>query len=471
MQKQGQRSGPNLAFDLPTQCGYDSDNPVVHGDVGKTGVSIDTLRDFETLFEPFQGETNLDRIAFNMTINAPANILMAMYFALAEKRGIPLNKLVATPQNDTLKEFIARGTYIFPPRPSMRMFRDSLVFFTKYAPRVNITSTGGYHMREGGCTREQDLGWSMAILEAYLQEGINAGLDVDSFAPRFTVSFGGSMEFFQEIAFQRATRRMWAKIMKKFGAKDERSMLLRQSGGTDAGYYNMTKQRPLNNQTRAIVGGMASALSGGPPAVYPSYDEPLGLGWSMEASQLTEDANRILQYEARLIDVSDPLAGSYYVEYLTDEIEEAGCRELENIEAMGGIVAAIENGYIQRELARSAYEYQKKIESGEASVVGVNCFVGESEIEVEVNKTVPYPYDAKRREEAEEKQIRNLAEVKRSRDNHSVVRLLKELESKVKKDDENLIPHFIECAKDYVTEQEICDVLRGVFGEYQPAVF
>jgi len=474
MQKRGQRSGPNLALDLPTQCGYDSDNPVVRGEAGKTGVAIDTLRDFEVLFEPFQGEMDLDRIATNITINAPANILMAMYFALAEKRGISLDKLVATPQNDILKEFIARGTYIFPPRPSMRMMRDSIVFFTKYCPRINITSIGGYHMREAGATREQDLGWSMAILEAYLQEGVNAGLEVDSFVPRFSVNaFGGDMEFFQEIAFQRAARRMWAKIIKeKFGAKNERSMLLRQSlMYAHMGYYNCAKQRPLNNLTRSVVGGMASALCGGPPACYPPYDEALGLGWSLEASQLSEDASRILQYEAKLTAVSDPLAGSYYVEHLTDEIEEAGWKELEKVESMGGIVAAIENGYVQRELAKGAYERQKKLGSGELLRVGVNCFAGESEIEVEINRSVPYPYDPKRREEAEEKQIRNLKEVKGKRDNGAVARLLGELKEKAKKEDENLIPHFIECAKAYVTEEEMCDVLREVFGEYQGGTF
>ena len=474
MQKRGQRSGPNLALDLATQCGYDSDNPIVRGEIGKTGVAIDTLRDFEVLFEPFQGEMNLDRIATNITINAPANILMAMYFALAEKRGIHLNKLAATPQNDILKEFIARGTYIFPPRPSMRMMRDSIVFFTKYTPRVNITSIGGYHMREAGCTREQDLAWSMAILEAYLQEGVNAGLDVDSFAPRISVNaFGGDMEFFSEVAFQRAARRMWAKIIKeKFGAKNERSLLLRQSlMYAHMGYYNCTKQRPLNNLARSVVGGMASALSGGPPNCFPPYDEALGLGWSLEASQLSEDASRILQYEAKLTAVSDPLAGSYYVEHLTDEIEEAGWKELEKVESMGGIVAAIENGYIQRELAKSAYKREKEMESGDVLRVGVNCFVGESELEVEVKRSVPHPYDAARREEAEEKQIHNLAEVKRNRDNRAVTQLLKELEQKAKKEDENLIPQFTECAKAYVTEQEMCDVLREVFGEYEAATF
>ena len=471
MQTRGQRRGPNLAFDLPTQCGYDSDNPSVRGDVGKTGVCVDTLRDFEVIYEPFQGELDLDRIASNFTINAPSNIITAMYFALAEKRGIPLDKLRATPQNDILKEFIARGTYIFPPKPSMRMVRDSIVFLTQNCPHVNINQLGGYHIRGAGATREQDLAFSMAILTAYLREGVNAGLDVDSFAPRFTVNaFGGSLEFFKEIAFQRAARRMWARILKeRFGAKKERSMLLRQAGvHANMGNENCTVQRPLNNITRSIVGAMASAFSDGLPIPYPPYDEPLGLGWSLEASQLAEDALKILLYEAKLTEIRDPLAGSYYVESLTDEIEEAAWKEAGKIEDMGGAVAAIENGYMQREIANSAYERQKRIESGEDPIVGVNCFVGEEELEVETTRLVPHPYDPVRREQAEEKQIRSLSEVKKNRDNRAVAQLLTELKDKATKEDENLIPHFIECAKAYVSVQEMCDVLREVFGEYQP---
>ena len=471
LQERGGRGGPNLAFDLPTQCGYDSDNPLVRGDVGKVGVTVDTLRDFEVIYEPFQGEMDLDRIASNFTINAPANIIIAMYFALAEKRDIPLDKLRATPQNDILKEFIARGTYIFPPRPSMRMFRDSLVFLNKYCPRINLTSAGGYHIRGAGATREQDLAFSMAILIAYLQEGVNAGLDVDSFAPRFTINqFGGSMELFKEIAFHRATRRMYARILKeKFGAKKERSMLLRGGGlAAHIGCENTTIQRPLNNLTRSIIGAVASAFSGGGGVAYPPFDEPWIMGGSLEASQLAGDATRILHYEARIGEARDPLAGSYYVESLTDEIEEAAWKELDKIEAMGGAVTAIENGYMQREVAKSAHARQKRIESGEDFVVGVNCFVGENELELEINRLMPQVYDPARREQAEERQIQNLTEVKRNRDNRAVAQLLKELKDKARKEDENLIPHFIECAKAYASEQEICDVLREVFGEYQP---
>ena len=467
----GGKAGPNLAFDLPTQCGYDSDNPLVEGEVGKVGVCVDTLRDFEVIYEPYQGELNIDKIASNFTINATANIFIAMYCALAEKRGIPLEKLRATPQNDIIKEFIARGTYIFPPRPSMRLFKDSLVFITRHLPNVNITSMGGYHIREAGATREQDLAFSMAIAISYLQAGVEAGLDVDSFAPRFTFNaFGGSMEFFKEIAFQRAARRIYARILReKFRAKDARSMLIRQPIAAHIGPSSTTLQRPLNNLTRTVLGAMAGALSGGPPAAFPPYDEPLGLGWSLEASQLMEDVGRILTCEAKLLEYSDPFAGSYLMESLTDEIEGAAWKELEKIEGMGGAVAAIENGYLQREIARSAHERQKRIEEGRDLIVGVNCFTGEQELEVTTTRLVPHPYDPQKRERAEEEQVASVKEVKRSRDNREVARLLGELKEAAKKEDENLIPKFIECAKAYVTEQEMCDVLREVFGEYKPA--
>jgi len=470
MQSLGARSGPNIAFDLPTQCGYDSDSPMATGEVGKVGVAVDTLRDFEVIYEAYTGEMDINRIASNFTINAPANIIMAMYLALAQKRGISLDKLRATPQNDILKEFVARGTYIFPPRPSMGMFRDSLVFFCQKLPNVNITSIGGYHIREAGVTREQDLGFSMAIGEAYLLEGVKAGLPVDSFAPRFSFNaFGGSMEFYKEVAFHRASRRMWARLLKeKFGAKDPRSMLLRIGLAAHVGPSSYTVQRPLNNLIRAVVGAMASAMSGGPPNCFPPYDEPLGLGWSLEANQLNEDGNRILQHEARLCDVADPFGGSYFMESLTDQIEEAAAEELKKIRAMGGAVAAVESGYMQREVAKGAYERQKRIEEGEDFVVGVNCFTGEHELEVTTSRLVPHPYDAQKREEAEERQLANLREIKRTRNSQGVSRTLRALKDATHKEEENLIPYFIDCVKEYATVQEMCDVLREVFGEAQP---
>jgi len=471
MKELGQKAGPNIAFDLPTQCGYDSDDPRATGEVGRVGVAVDTLHDMEIIYEAFAGETDIDRTASNFTINAPANIIMSMYLALADKRKIPWDKLRVTPQNDILKEFIARGTYIFPPRPSLRMFRDSLVFFTKHAPNVNITSMGGYHIREAGATREQDLAFSMAIGAAYLQEGVNGGLNVDEFAQRFTFNaFGGSMEFFQEIAFQRAARRMWATIVKeRFGAKNQRSMTLRMNSTATCGRNNLTVQRPLNNLTRSVVGGIAGALSSGPPNCSPPYDEPIGLGWSLEAIQLGEDATRILQHEARLTEVIDPLAGSYYVESLTDQIENAAWAEFEKIQSMGGVVPAIENGYMQREVARSAYERQKRLEEGKDLIVGLNCYTGEGELEVQTTHLVPHPYDPDRRDNAEKVQVEKLKEIKNRRNQKRVSQLLKELKGAAVSEEINLFPHLIECVKAYASVQEICDTLREVFGEFKPA--
>jgi methylmalonyl-CoA mutase N-terminal domain/subunit len=471
MKKLGQKAGPNIAFDLPTQIGYDSDHPLAAGEVGKVGVAVDTLRDMEIIFEAFSGENDIDRTASNFTINAPANIIMAMYLALADKRGISWDKLRATPQNEILKEYIARGTYIFPPRHAMRMFRDSLVFFTKHLPNVNITSMGGFHIREAGATREQDLAYSMAIGAAYLQEGVNAGLQVDDFAPRFSFNaFGGSMEFFKEIAFHRAARRMWAKVVKeKFGAKNERSMLLRMASTAHCGRVNCSVHRPLNNLTRSIVGGIAAALSGGPPNCNPPFDEPLGLGWSLEAIQLSEDAARILQNEARLTEVMDPLAGSYYVESLTDQVENSAWAEVDRIQSMGGVVKAIESGYLLREVAKSAYERQKRLEEGEDLIIGVNCYTGEGELEVQTARLVPHPYDPDRQEKAEKVQIERLKEVKKSRDSKMVAGLLKKLKGEAAQEEVNLFPTLIECVKTYATVQEICDTLREVFGEYHPA--
>jgi methylmalonyl-CoA mutase, N-terminal domain len=469
MQSLGARSGPNVAFHLPTQCGYDSDSPVAFGEVGRVGVAVDTLRDFEVIYEAFTGELDIDRIASAYTINATANIIIAMYIALAEKRGIPAGKLRATPQNDILKEYVARGAYIFPPRPSMRMVRDSITFFTKYLPNVNVNSLGGYHIREAGATREQDLAFSMSIGAAYVQEGVNAGLAVDDFVPKFSFNiFGGSMEFYKEVAFQRAARRMWARLLKeRFGARNQRSMLLRQPQGAHIGCCTTTLQRPLNNLVRSVVGAMAAAMSGGPPDVFPPYDESLRLGWSLEAIQLSEDGTRILQHEARMCDVVDPFAGSYFMESLTDEIEQAARAEFDKIQDMGGAVAAVENGYMQREVVESAYARQKRIEAGEDLVVGVNCFNGENELNVLTERLVPYPYDPEKRELAESRQIEILKEVKRTRDNRVVTQLLRDLKSAAEREDENLMPGLIECVKAYATVQEMCDTLREVFGEYR----
>ena len=466
MQSLGSRGGPNVAFDLATQCGYDSDSPYAAGEVGRAGVAVDSFRDFEVIYEAFTGECDIDKVASNFTINAPAAIIIAMYAALAEKRGIPLARLRGTPQNDILKEFIARGTYIYPPRPSMRLFRDTLVFCRKQLPKLNVNSIGGYHIREAGATRAQDLAFSMANGIAYLQCGVDAGLDIDDFAPLFTFNaFGGSMELYQEIAFQRASRRMWARILKeRFGAQDARSMMIRAPITAHIGPSSTTVQRPINNIARAVVGGIAAGMSSGLPAAFPPFDEPLGLGHSLEAIQLQMDATRVLIFEARVADVVDPWAGSYFMESLTDETEAAAQAELDKIEAMGGAIAAIENNYMPRAVAKSAYERQKRLENQEDFVVGVNCFTGDNELEVPVQRVVEELYNPEQMATAEERQLAKLAQLRQERSREAVARSLAALEADAKDAAANVMPALIDCVKSAATLEEMCDVLRGVFG-------
>ncbi|MBI2909966.1 MAG: methylmalonyl-CoA mutase [Chloroflexi bacterium] len=465
----GRPGGPNLAFDLPTQLGYDSDDPLARGEVGKTGVAVDSLRDMEVIYEAWTGASDLDKIASNFTINAPCNIILAMYIALADKRGIPLNKLRGTPQNDILKEYIARGTYIFPPRPALRMVRDTITYCTQHLPAMNTISITGYHMREAGASGTQVLAFTFSDAIAYIKLGTDAGLDIDTFMPRFTFhSLGGSMDFFAEIALQRAARRMWARIARdRLGAKQPRSWLYRCVTTAMIGNVNTTVQRPLNNLTRSVIGGIASALSGGGVDVRPFYDEALGLGFSAEALQLRYDAARILEHEAKLNQVTDPLAGSYYVESLTDRVEQQAWELLEKVDAMGGAVAAIEKGFVQQEIARSAYEFQREVETGQRTIVGVNKFMGENELEVSTSRLVPHPYDPMKREQAEERQIANLARVRKERDNATVAAALKRLREEARDESVNLIPAILEAVKAYATLGEMCGILREVFGEYR----
>jgi len=470
MQSMGRKGGPNIAFDLVTQCGYDSDSPYAEGEVGKVGVALNSLRDFSVIYEAYTGDLDIDKVPSNFTINAPAAVIIAMYACLAGKRGIPLDRLKGTPQNDILKEFIARGTYIFPPRPSMRLFRDTCVFCCRHMPRLNINSIGGYHIREAGATRTQDLAFSMANGIAYIEAGLEGGLEVDEFAPAFTFNaFGGSMEIYHEIAFQRAARRMWSRILKeRFGAKDPRSMVIRQPITAHIGCSSTTLQRPLNNLPRAVIGGMAAGMSGGIPGAFPPFDEPLGLGHSLEAVQLQIDATRIMIYEAKVADVCDPWAGSYFMESLTDKTEEDALAELEKIANMGGAVAAIENGYMPRSVAKSAYERQKQIEAQEEFVVGVNCFTGANEIDVSINRAVEATYDPELMKTAEDRQKENLARLKRERNGKAVASSLKTLKSQARDQNKNLMPAICECVENDATLQEICDVFREVFGEAQP---
>ncbi len=469
MHSMGRKGGPNIAFDLATQCGFDSDSPNAEGEVGRVGVAIDSFRDFEAIYEPYTGDLEIDKIPSNFTINAPAGIIIAMYAVLAEKRGVSLQQLKGTPQNDILKEFIARGTYIFPPKPSLRLFRDTCVFCAHHMQKFNINSMGGYHIREAGATQVQDLAFSMANAATYLQAGIDGGLEVDNFAPKFTFNaFGGSMEIYKEIALQRAARRIYARMLKEtFKAKNPKSMLIRQPITAHIGCSSTTLQRPINNLSRAVVGGLAAGMSGGMPGAYPPYDEPLGLGHSQEAVQLQLDATRVLLYEAKITDVNDPWAGSYFMESLTDEIENETLEELKKIDSMGGAIAAIENGYMQRSIAKSAYERQKKIERQEELVVGLNCFSGDNEINVNVSRETEATYNPELMKTAETRQKEKLAVLKKERDNKTVVSLLSTLKSHAKDENVNLMTDFCECVKNDVTIQEICDVLRDVFGEFQ----
>jgi methylmalonyl-CoA mutase N-terminal domain/subunit len=464
------RRGANVAFDLPTQCGYDSDDPIARGEVGKVGCAVDTLRDFEVLFEFLDGVAPLDQTSNNFTINAPCNIILAMYIALAEKKGIDPAKLRGTPQNDILKEFVARGTWIFPPEPSMRMVRDTITYCARNLPLLNPISICGYHIREAGATAAQTMAFTFSNAIAYVQMGIDAGLDIDSFIRNFTfLNFSGSMDFFLEIARARAARRMWARIMKeRFGARDPRSWIISGLGNATDGRYCTTTQRPLNNLTRGVVMGVAAALSGGRPSGGVPWDEPLGLGHSYEASQLSIDAARIMRYEAGLGDVIDPLAGSYYVESLTDKIEAETLEIMDRIAEIGGSVEAIKSGWMQREVARSAYRFHKEVETGDRVIVGVNRFTGDGEMEVTTSRLTPHPYDPKKRADAEERQLVSIGEVKRQRDDAAVQSTLTALRAAAAVDSENLVPFFVDCVKAYATIGEMCNVLRDIFGEWQP---
>jgi methylmalonyl-CoA mutase N-terminal domain/subunit len=466
MQAIGQRVGPNLAFDLPTQLGLDSDNPLAVGEVGRTGVVIDSLRDMEVVYEVFVNDLDLDKIASSWTINAPASIITAMYIVLAKKRGIPLNKLRGTPQNDILKEYIARGTYIFPPKPAMRLTRDMMVYLTKNMPLFNLMTVAMSHIESAGVKPEELVGIVISNGIAYVQTGIEAGLDVDVFVKRLPFLAGAptTVEIYKEIARARAFRRIWAKVMKeRFGAKDPRSCMPRGAWGLGVSGSAMVPQRCLNNLTRSVIIGVADAMAGG-RVMLTCYDEPLELGHSLEGRQLNYDAERIIRYEARLLDVRDPWAGSYFMEALTDEVESKALEIIHEIDKMGGAVAAVEAGYQYQICARSSYEQYKKIFNGERIIVGVNRFVGPHELDVTIERH--HPYDATRRENAEERQLASLGEVKRNRSNEKVQATLKRLEEAAKDEAVNLMPLLVESVEEYATLGEICGTLGKVFGKY-----
>ena len=451
---QGQ-TGLSVAFDLPTQIGYDSDHPLARGEVGKVGVAIDSLQDMEVLFQGIP----LDKVSTSMTINSTASILLAMYLVLGRKQGVEAAKLNGTIQNDVLKEYVARGTYIFPPRPSMRLTTDIFAYCAENVPRWNTISVSGYHMREAGCTAAQEVGFTLANGIAYVQAAIDNGLDVDAFAPRVSFFFDSHLNFFEEIAKFRAARRLWARIMKeRFGAKDQRSWMLRFH--TQTAGCTLTAQQPYNNIVRTAIEALAAILGGTQSLHTNSFDEAY---WtpSEEAVTIAVRTQQLLAYENGIADVVDPAGGSYYLESLTNKLEKQAVDYIAKIDDFGGAVAAIEQGYQQREIQQSSYKYQKMVEEGKQKIVGVNDFVtGESKIASMLRV----------KQEMEAKQKGRLAKLKKERDNGEAKQTLSRLE-KVARGKGNTMPAIIECVEAYATIGEICDVLRNVFGVQREFLF
>lgn len=447
---QGQ-TGLSVAFDLPTQIGYDSDDQMSRGEVGKVGVAIDTLEDMEALL----AEIPLDKVSTSMTINAPASVLLAMYIAVAEKQGIPSTALSGTIQNDILKEYIARGTYIYPPKPSMRIITDIFAFCAEHVPKWNTISISGYHIREAGSTAVQELAFTIANGMAYVEAAIEAGLEIDNFAPRLAFFFNAHNQFFEEIAKFRAARRIWAKIMKeKYGAKKEKSWQLRfhtQTGGS-----TLTAQQPDNNIVRVTVQALSAVLGGTQSLHTNSRDEALALP-TEESARIALRTQQILAYESGATHTVDPLGGSYYVEALTDRMEQEVNAYLDKIEELGGAVTAVEQGYMQREIHQAAYEMQKKIESAEEIVIGMNRFTIENEQPPELLRVDPT---------LGEKQKAKLEKIRLRRDGVAVEQSLSSLR-KAAQGKDNLMPHILKAVHLYATIGEICNVLRDEFGEYQ----
>jgi methylmalonyl-CoA mutase N-terminal domain/subunit len=445
--------GLSVAFDLPTQIGYDSDSPMAEGEVGKVGVAIDSLADMEILFDGIP----LDKVSTSMTINAPASVLLAMYIAVAEKQGVPSNKLSGTIQNDILKEYAARGTYIYPPAPSMRLINDIFAFCAEQVPNWNTISISGYHIREAGSTAAQEVGFTLANGLSYVRAAMAAGLDVDTFAPQLSFFFNAHNDFFEEVAKFRAARRLWAKIMKEeVGAKNPKSWMLRfhtQTGGS-----TLTAQQPMNNIVRVALQAFAAVCGGTQSLHTNSMDEALALP-TEESVRVALRTQQIIAYESGAAESIDPLAGSYYVEALTNRIEAEAKAYIDKISAMGGSTKAIESGYMQREIQDSAYRYQREVESGERVIVGMNKFQVKEETPknlLRVDMSV------------QESQGKKIAAVKARRDQAAVDKALAELKAAAD-GTANLMPPILAAVKAYATLQEICDVMRGVFGEYRPS--
>jgi methylmalonyl-CoA mutase N-terminal domain/subunit len=442
--------GLSVAFDLPTLMGRDPDHPLSLGEVGKCGVAISSLADMETLFEGIP----LDDVTTSMTINSPAAMLLAFYILVGEKQGVPQEKLGGTIQADILKEFIAQKEYIYPPRPSMRLLVDMIAYSTKHMPKWNSVSISGYHIREAGSTAAQELAFTLRDGIEYVQWGVDAGLDVDDFVPRMSFFFNAHSDFFEEIAKYRAARRIWARTMKdRFGAKSPRSWMLRFH--TQTAGVSLTAQQPLNNIVRTALEALAGVLGGTQSLHTNSFDEALALP-TEEAVTIALRTQQIIAHETGVVNTADPLAGSYFVEKLTDEIEAEALEYFRKIDAMGGMVAAVEKGFPQREIQEAAYQFQKSVERGEKVIVGVNDYVMDE-------KPTPILYID---ETVAEQQIASVEALKARRDNARVGSTLEALRGAAR-GDENLMYPIVEAARAYATLGEMCDALRDVWGEYE----
>ncbi|MGA7838980.1 MAG: methylmalonyl-CoA mutase family protein [Ignavibacteriaceae bacterium] len=447
-------SGLSVAFDLPTQIGYDSDDPIAYGEVGKVGVAIDTLADMEILFDKIP----LDKISTSMTINASASVLLAMYIAVAEKQGVSKDKISGTVQNDILKEYIARGTYIYPPKASMRLITNIFEYCKKEVPRWNTISISGYHIREAGSTAGQEVGFTLANGIAYVAAALKAGLDVDDFAGQLSFFFNSHNDLLEEVAKFRAARRLWAKIMKeRFNAKKERSMMLRfhtQTAGS-----TLTAQQVDNNIARVTVQTLAAVMGGTQSLHTNSKDEALALP-TENSVRTALRTQQIVAYESGVTNTIDPLAGSYYVESITDLIEKEAEEYITKIDSLGGMIPAIESGYVQTEIQNAAYEFEKQLESGNKIVVGVNKFQSEENEKIDLLKI-----DQKIQDE----QINFLNKVRAERNPEDVKNKLEELK-KACRTEENLMPFILNAVKAYCGVGEICNAMREVFGEYKETV-
>ena len=447
------QTGLSVAFDFPTQVGYDCDHPMAAGEVGKVGVSTSTLRDMEILFDGIP----LDKVTTSMTINAPTNILLAMYVAVGQKQGLEQPQLGGTVQNDILKEYVARGMYIFPPKPSMRLVTDIFEYCSQHMPQWNTISISGYHIREAGSTAVQEIAFTFANAIAYVQAAIERGLDLDKFAGRLSFFFAAHNNFFEEIAKFRAARRLWAKIMReRFGAKNLASCMLRFHTQTSG--VMLTAQQPYNNIIRTALQALTAVLGGTQSLHTNSFDEAYALP-SEQAVTIALRTQQIIAYESGVVDSVDPLAGSYYVEYLTNQIEDRATSYIEQIDAMGGAVAAIEKSFMQREIVESAYRFQKEVEAKKRIVVGMNEFVTEEEVPMKILQIDP---------EIEKKLVERLKQVKMQRNQVKVGEALNKLRRAAEQEGVNLMPFILQAVKEYTTLGEICDTLREVFGEYKP---